>query len=117
MKTVKDWKKEVDKVLAEKVSGAIEDFQTARDQELSELAELSATLESREAEKKTMTNELESLNMLTDQRRHRELSLKLRRLDRDVVSFRERRDTLFLKLTKLPDVFRDTYLFLKLIQG
>jgi hypothetical protein len=102
MKTVKDWKKEVDKVLTEKVASAIKDFQAQRDSELQELAELNATLENREAEKERMTGELGALNALSDQRRSRELYMKLRRLGKEIDGLGGRRDAVFSKLTTVP---------------
>jgi len=102
MKTVKDWKKEIDKVLTEKVASAIKDFQAQRDEELSELAELSGILENCEVKKKTMTKELEGLNALSDQRRSRELYMKVRRLGKEIEGLGGRRDGVFLKLTTVP---------------
>jgi len=117
MKTVKDWKKEVDKVLGEKVSGTIKDFQTQRDQGLLELAELSESLERREGDKERMTKELSSLNLLKDEdkRKHRELSLKLRSVDKAVESLKERSGVLFSKLTFLPTLKLDDNPLLNLL--
>jgi hypothetical protein len=86
MKTAKELKKEVDKILGEKVSLAIKDFQAERDQELAELTELSESLERCETEKEQMSKELSSLNLIVgeDQRRHRELSMQLRSLEKDI---------------------------------
>ena len=102
MKTVKDWKKEVDKVLGEKVSDAIKDFQAQRDEELSQLAELSESLERCEGEKERMTRELGALNALSDQRRSRELYMKLRRLGKEIEGLKERLEGVFSKLTSIP---------------
>ena len=102
MKTVKNWKKEVDKILGEKVSLAIKDFEAQRDSELQELIELNATLENRKVEKETMTKELEALNALSDQRRQRELYMKLRRLGKEIEGLKERLEGVFSKLTSIP---------------
>ena len=117
MKTVKDWKKEVDKVLGEKVSGEIKDFQSQRDQELSQLAELSESLERRKGDREGMMKELSSLNLLKDEdkRRHRELSLRLRSVNKDVESLKERSGVLFSKLTFLPTLELDDNPLLNLL--
>jgi chromosome segregation ATPase len=117
MKTAKELKKEVDKILGEKVSLAIKDFQAERDQELAELTELSESLERCETEKEQMSKELSSLNLIVgeDQRRHRELSMQLRSLEKDIESLKERSGIFFTRLTFVPALKLDDYPFLNLL--
>jgi chromosome segregation ATPase len=64
MKSEKELRKEIDKILADKVGGRIKEFQLARDKDFKEVMTLNQTLETIEGKKAGFLKEKSGLNTL-----------------------------------------------------
>lgn len=118
MKTVKDWKKEADKVLADKSKELIKAYDSERQGLFEELASLSETLEKFEAQKKELlaTQETEAKNFIPSQKILNECALKLQHFEKLIRERKKQIEVVFGRLTSLPEFMKD-YPFFKMISG
>ena len=119
MKTLKDLKKEVDSALKGKVKEALEGFESQRNNDLQELANLNEQLETFQNQKKELlkTQETEAKNFIPSRKILNDSTLKMGHVEKLIRETEKKIDALFLKLTKLPDSFYETFKFMRLIQG
>ncbi len=119
MKTLKDLKKEVDSALKGKAKETLEAFQSQRENDLQELTNLNEQLEKFQNQKKELlaTQEAESKNFIPSNKVLNECVFKMTHVEKLIRETEKKIDALFLKLTKLPDAFYETFKFMRLIQG
>jgi hypothetical protein len=111
VKTEKEIRKEVDKILADKVSVAVKVFQVQRDSDFKELMDLYQTLETIEAKKAPFLKEQSGLNRLKDKDlgRFNYLAVHLPYLDREAKRIRGYIEKVTQKLTEVPDLDNRTF--------
>jgi chromosome segregation ATPase len=119
MKTLKDLKKEVDSALKGKVKDVLEAFQSQRDNDLQEFANLNEQLEGFQNQKKELlrTQETEAKNFIPSQKILNECFLKMNHVEKLIRETQKKIDALFKKLTAYPESIKEIYPFLRLIQG
>ncbi len=119
MKTLKDLRKEVDSALKGKVKEALETFQSQREKDFEELVNLSEQLEKYENQKRDIlkAQEAEAKNFIPSNKILNDSTLKMTHVEKLIREREKKIDALFLKLTKLPDSFYETFQFMRLIQG
>jgi len=103
MKNKKDLKKEIEQILSDKLSTAIEAFQTERDQDFNELVVVKKAVETFEAEKADVQKTMGSLNTkkTSGLAEHNRLTQKLNWMNRQLKGKKGQADDLFKKLTEL----------------
>jgi len=104
MKTQDQWKKDVEKAVAEKVAVAIKDFEAQRDRGFAELAELGAQMDALEAEKRSLHEERGKLNPLknADMKALGLMDMRVIKIEKQLRSLRKKVDAIVLQLTELP---------------
>ena len=104
MRTQEEWKKEVEKLLNNRVGEAVAQHQAQRDRGFAELSELSAQQDALLAEKKTLEEERAGLNMLknADLKQANLMSMRLQKIDKQSRSLQKRIDALVGELSELP---------------
>jgi hypothetical protein len=105
MKSKDDWKKEVDKILAEKARAAIENYQADRELSFCELEALGGQLDALEAKIKKLTGERAGLNLLINSElsRANEIDRGFFHLQKEAKALRLQMDAIIQKLTAIPD--------------
>ncbi len=119
MKTAKDFKKEVDKALAEKVSEFSKIFQVQREKDFEDLVSFNEQLDGLEEKRKDLlaTQEAERKNYLPSNIILNECYQKLHYTERNIEGVQKQIDSLFKKLTNFSESIKEIYPFMKLIQG
>ena len=103
MKTEKELRKEIDKILSDKVSVAVKAFQAERDEDFKELLTFNQNLEPLEGKKVAALGEKKGLNLLRndDLAKSNQLDIKLRWLDGQIKGCKEQIEKVTLKLTEV----------------
>ena len=103
MKTQDQWKKDVEKAVAEKVAVAIKDFEAQRDRGFAELAELGAQMDALEAEKRSLHEERGKLNPLknADLKALGLMDMQMTKIEKQKRSLQKRIDALVGELSEL----------------
>ena len=105
MKIIKDWEKEVNKILAEKVETIVKKFKEERAQNLIELATLSQKLEDLEKKTTPFLDEKKGLNTLInkDLARWNYLNIHIPWLQKQVGGIQNEIEKIVGRLTDIPD--------------
>ena len=104
MRTQEEWKKEIEGLLAGKVSEAVKQFEAHREKGFAELAELGAQMDAFEAEKRSLHEERGKLNPLknADMKALGLMDMRVSKIEKQLRSLRKKVDAIVLQLTELP---------------
>ena len=105
MKTEKELRKEVDKILGDKVNAAIKAFQESRDKDFKELMTLNQTLEDLEKKKAPFLEEKRGLNRMRDKdlARSNFLDGHIPWLEKQIKGVQNNIEKIIGKLTDIPE--------------
>lgn len=119
MKTMKDWKKEIEGALKEKGNEAFKTFQAHRDKDFEDLIQLSEQLHAFEVKLTVAKSqqEMESKKFIPLNSIMNETDRKIFYFQKNIAGVQKQIDALFKKLTSYPESIREIYPFMKLIQG
>jgi chromosome segregation ATPase len=98
------WRKEIEKLLNNKIASAIKEVEAQRDRGFAELAELGAQMDAFEAEKRSLHEERGKLNPLknADMKALGLMDMRVSKIEKQLRSLRKKVDAIVLQLTELP---------------